>query len=138
MGAKRKDKAKAKKHKGSPTSSEDEEHSESASHEEEKNSGSVDASIEDIGLLKKPIILELTLPSNEKEVILNYELRFKEGKALSVCDIVQDIKKYGFPIENSFISYYNPLFQSYVNCGLDPLTQNIKLYFDELLSEHKL
>ena len=40
----------------------------------------------------------------------------------------------GFPLENNYVSYYNPEDQIFVQCGLDPIGEDILIekedYFD--------
>jgi hypothetical protein len=39
--------------------------------------------------------------------------------------LTKDIRKQGFAIENSFVSYYSNSFQTTINCGLDPVSRQI-------------
>lgn len=51
----------------------------------------------------------------------NIEFEFKLAK------LVNYIKKQGYPVENSFVSYYSADFQVQVNCGLDPISPAITI-----------
>ena len=49
------------------------------------------------------------------------ELEFKLSKLLTF------IRKQGYPIDNSFISYFSVDFQVQINCGPDPISQAVVL-----------
>lgn len=51
----------------------------------------------------------------------NIEFEFKLGK------LVNYIKKQGYPVENSFVSYYSADFQVQINCGADPISPAISI-----------
>ncbi len=44
------------------------------------------------------------------------------------------LKKSGFPLENCFVSFFSPVFSAFINCGLDPLPNSIKITKDDLVS----
>ncbi len=50
----------------------------------------------------------------------------------TLSDIVVHLKKCGYPLENCFISFFSPIFSAYINCGLDPLPNQIKVTKDDL------
>jgi len=50
---------------------------------------------------------------------------------LVLSDVITHLKRCGYPLENSFVSYFSPTFQSFINCGLDPVPQSIKLFREE-------
>jgi hypothetical protein len=103
---------------------------------------------------KQNVELELILPTEEKELVPEYEARFidrnyqakqnSDGSdadpskpeslagatseyECNLADIVVFLKKCGYPLENCFVSFQSPVFSAYINCGLDPLPQSIKL-----------
>lgn len=51
----------------------------------------------------------------------NIEFEFKLGK------LINYIKKQGYPVENSFVSYYSADFQVQINCGADPISPAISI-----------
>lgn len=51
----------------------------------------------------------------------NIEFEFKLSK------LVNFIKKQGYPIENTFVSYYSADFQVNINCGNDPISPTITI-----------
>jgi hypothetical protein len=100
--------------------------------------------------LRQSVKLELQLPTEEKEYIGGYEMRFidrnyqdreikeAQGNAevqprpenlneasieyeAKLSDVIVYLKKSGYPLENCFVAMYSPIFSAYVNCGLDPL-----------------
>lgn len=105
----------------------------------------------------------MQLPSLEREVINDYHMLFSdrnpsryihdEGMTdedlkrlipqslidatpeyeVSLSDVIVYLKKCGYPIENCFVSFFSPIFSAYINCGLDPLPNSIKLSKDDLI-----
>ena len=55
----------------------------------------------------------------------------------NLADVVVFLKKCGYPLENSFVSFQSPVFSAYINCGLDPLPQSIKLTKEDFASLNK-
>lgn len=51
---------------------------------------------------------------------------------LRLFDVILFLKKQGFPLENTYISYYSSVFLAYVNCNLDPISKTIWLTDDDL------
>ena len=121
---------------------------------------------------RQKIEIELSLPTDEKEFILDFEMKFLdrnyqvkqfadleagitgaqdkeqqlggEQKATSLAqasgdyecnlaDVIVHLKKCGYPLENCFVSFWSPVFSAFINCGLDPLPQSIKLTKEDLL-----
>lgn len=65
------------------------------------------------------------MASNEKKPdSLNNASSEYEAK---ISDIIVFLKKGGYPLENCFVSFFSPVFSAYINCGLDPLPQSLKL-----------
>lgn len=52
----------------------------------------------------------------------------------TLADVIVYLKKCGYPLENCFVSFQSPVFSAYINCGLDPLPQSIKLTKEDLVS----
>jgi len=51
----------------------------------------------------------------------------------NLADVIVYLKKCGYPLENCFVSFFSPVFSAFINCGLDPLPQSIKLTKEDLL-----
>jgi hypothetical protein len=49
-----------------------------------------------------------------------------------LCTLIDYIKKQGYPIENSFVSYYSADFQVQINCGPEPISQAVALSISDL------
>ena len=47
------------------------------------------------------------------------------------------LKKCGYPLENCFVSFFSPVFSAFVNCGLDPLPQSIKITLEDINLKEK-
>ena len=100
-------------------------------------------------MLEHSVTVYLTLPSGDEEIITNHKLVFKDKGTgdrdedekedsndldeesmdfeYKLCNLISFIKKQGYPIENSFVSYYSADFQVQVNCGPDPIAKSIAL-----------
>lgn len=50
----------------------------------------------------------------------------------TLSDVINYLKKCGYPLENCFISFFSPVFSAYINCGLDPLPNSIKISSEDL------
>lgn len=64
-------------------------------------------------------------PSSLAEASSDYEC--------TLADVIVYLKKCGYPLENCFVSFQSPVFSAYINCGLDPLPQSIKLTKEDLV-----
>lgn len=93
--------------------------------------------------ISRNLNLYLQLPDEEiAEVIKDYEANFydisPESKPdgsdmrLRLYDVVMFLKKQGYPLENTYISYYSSVFSAFVNCNLDPVSKTIWLMDDDL------
>jgi len=51
---------------------------------------------------------------------------------LRLHDVIVFLKKQGYAIENTFISFYSAIFSAYVNCNLDPVSKTIWLSDEDL------
>jgi hypothetical protein len=51
---------------------------------------------------------------------------------LRLYDVVKYLKRQGYAIENTFISYYSSIFSAYINCNLDPVSKTVFLAEDDL------
>ena len=51
----------------------------------------------------------------------------------TLSDVIVYLKRFGYPLENCFVSYFSPLFSAYINCGLDPLPNTIKITKEDLI-----
>ena len=110
---------------------------------------------------RQKVNLELTLPTEEKEHILEHEMKFidrnyqakqfaesgqghtqigERPNALTndyecnLSEVIVFLKKCGYPLENCFVSFWSPVFSAFINCGLDPLPKSIKLTKEDLSS----
>ena len=64
-------------------------------------------------------------PETLAEASIEYEAK--------LSDVIVYLKKCGYPLENCFVAMYSPIFSAYVNCGLDPLPQSIKITKEDLI-----
>jgi hypothetical protein len=51
---------------------------------------------------------------------------------LRLYDVIMFLKRQGFQLENTFISYLSFVFSAYVNCNMDPVSKSIWLTDDDL------
>lgn len=51
---------------------------------------------------------------------------------MRLYDVVLFLKKQGYALENTYISYYSSVFSAYVNCNLDPVSKTIWLTQEDL------
>lgn len=64
-------------------------------------------------------------PNDIKEASHDYECTLSE--------VINYLKKLGYPLENCFIAFYSPIFSAFINCGLDPLPNSIKVTKEDLI-----
>ena len=50
----------------------------------------------------------------------------------NLAQLTQFIKKQGYPISSSFVSYYSADFQAQVNCGPEPISNAIPISYQDL------
>lgn len=113
---------------------------------------------------KQNVVLDMQLPSGEKEVAVDYKMQFIDrnsiGKSIddnimdeeghskyipqdlseatsdyecTLSDVISYLKRCGYPLENCFIAFFSPVFSAYINCGLDPLPNSIKITSEDLM-----
>jgi hypothetical protein len=70
-------------------------------------------------------------PQFNAGVLLSATLR-KPDLRMRLYDVILFLKKQGYSLENSFVSYFSQVFSSYVNCNLDPISKTIWLSEDDL------
>ena len=46
---------------------------------------------------------------------------------IKLNEIVTFLKKQGYPLENTYVSYYSAIFSAYVNCNLDPISNSVQI-----------
>ena len=46
--------------------------------------------------------------------------------------MIKFLKRQGYAIESTFVSYYSSVFSAYINCNLDPISETIWLSEDDL------
>ena len=51
----------------------------------------------------------------------------------NLADVIMHLKRCGYALENCFVSFFSPVFSAFINCGLDPLPQSIKLTKEDLI-----
>lgn len=56
----------------------------------------------------------------------------KPDYRLRLYDVVRFLKKLGYSLENTYVSYFSQIFSSFVNCNLDPISKTIWLTEDDL------
>jgi hypothetical protein len=64
-------------------------------------------------------------------------LKLEEASSDYECnlsDVIVYLKKCGYALENCFVSFWSPVFSAFINCGLDPLPQSIKLTKEDFQS----
>ena len=37
------------------------------------------------------------------------------------------LKKQGYPLENTFVSYYSSIFSAFIQCNLDPVSDSVQI-----------
>ena len=67
---------------------------------------------------------------SERSKNAHIDLEFKLHK------LVDFLKKQGYPIENSFVSYYSADFQVQINCGPEPISKVVALSMTDLEQNH--
>lgn len=82
--------------------------------------------IEELNQLTKEE-LQKTLPQSlsDERAHCEYECTLSE--------VVVYLKRCGYPLENCFVSFFSPIFTAYINCGLDPLPNTIKITKEDLI-----
>jgi hypothetical protein len=60
---------------------------------------------------------------SDREEINTYSLDLE----FKLCKLVSFLRKQGYPIDNSFVSYYSVDFQVQINCGPDPISKAVCL-----------
>ena len=56
----------------------------------------------------------------------------KQDLRIKLNDIVNFLKKQGYPLENTFVSYYSSIFSAYINCNLDPISDSVQITVADL------
>jgi hypothetical protein len=56
----------------------------------------------------------------------------KPTMRLRLHDIILFLKKQGYPLDNTFVSYYSTVFSAYINCNLEPISKKVWLTEDDL------
>ena len=51
---------------------------------------------------------------------------------LRLHDVILFLKKQGYPLENTFVSYYSAVFSAFINCNLEPISKKVWLTEDDL------
>ena len=69
--------------------------------------------------------LQKNMPQNLDDAHSEYEC--------TLSDVVVYLKRCGYPLENCFVSFFSPIFSAYINCGLDPLPNTIKITKEDLV-----
>lgn len=72
--------------------------------------------------------LKQILPQNLDDASTDYESTLSETLIF--------LKKCGYPLENCFVSFFSPVFSAYINCGLDPLPNSIKITKEDLVKPY--
>jgi hypothetical protein len=56
----------------------------------------------------------------------------KPTMRLRLHDVVVYLKKQGYPLENTFVSFYSAVFSAFINCNVDPVSKKLWLTEDDL------
>jgi hypothetical protein len=51
---------------------------------------------------------------------------------LRLHDVIVYLKKQGYPLENTFVSFYSAVFSAFINCNIDPVSKKLWLTEDDL------
>ena len=51
----------------------------------------------------------------------------KQDLRIKLNDVISFLKQQGYPLENTFVSYYSAIFSAYVNCNLDPVSDSVQI-----------
>ena len=46
---------------------------------------------------------------------------------IKLSEIVNFLKKQGYPLENTFVSYYSSIFSAFIQCNLDPVSDSVQI-----------
>lgn len=60
------------------------------------------------------------------------DFKNKNDMDFKLSKLVKYIKKQGYPVENSFVSFYSADFQVQINCGPEPINKSISLSMSDL------
>ena len=98
-----------------------------------------DSQLAGLKYVTRNIDLHVQLPDGASpELVRDYPANFydmdKQGGdlRLRLFDVVHFLKKQGYALESTYISYYSPVFSAYVNCNKDPLAKTIWLTQQDL------
>ncbi len=139
VNKKRQAKALAKDSQSDLSDNEESKHSEASGAESDDSDA-----ILGVQTKKKPVILELLLPTGETEILTSFTLKMREKKGqeggveaweCTLAEVLTVLKRNGYPLENSFVSFFSPVFLAYINCGLDPIPKSIKIIEDDLTTK---
>lgn len=61
------------------------------------------------------------------ELIPDVPIQIGKNNELNFSQMITEVKKLGFDLENNLISYWSPSSDMYVVCGKDPLPKNISM-----------
>lgn len=57
---------------------------------------------------------------------------------LQLNDLIDDIKKLGFPIHNKSIAYWSNSMGILINCGFDPLTEYYRIFEEDIDDDNEV
>jgi hypothetical protein len=84
-----------------------------------------------ISILKNTIKQQDEKP-DASAVLPNSGSKTNDDMRLRLHDVIVFLKKQGYALENTFISFYSSIFSAYVNCNLDPVSKTIWLTDEDL------
>lgn len=58
-------------------------------------------------------------------------IQLNKNNEVNFSQMINDIKKLGFDLDNNLISYWSPTSDMYIVCGKDPLPKNITMIYDD-------
>lgn len=79
---------------------------------------------------------EEKIEDNYPELIPDVPVTINKNNELNFSQVVLEIKKMGFDLDNNLISYWSPSSDMYIVCGKDPLPKNITLIHEDYKSEN--
>lgn len=100
-------------------------------HDEEDAKEQPDPELADRTEVIRNIDLLVHLPDGaHPEFVPDYPASFYDmegGLRLRLFDVVLFLKKQGYALESTYISYYSAVFSAHVNCNTDPVSKTIWL-----------
>lgn len=81
---------------------------------------------------------EEKIENNYPELLPDVPVTLTKANELNFSQLVLEIKKMGFDLDNNLISYWSPSSEMYIVCGKDPLPKNITLIPEDFKSSNQV